>query len=357
MLTAAAHPGQHALFVTAAPEVSATEAGALASRLFGIAGDATPLTSERDRNFRVTATDGQLFVLKVTNAAEDAGVTSLQTEALRHLERKAPGLPVPRACAALGGEFDPSVTLASGTSHRVRLLTYLPGRLLYQTAPSEAQAAALGRCLAEIGLALRDFVHPAADHDLLWDLQHAARLRALLPHVGDDPLRALAAATLDRFDAEIRPRLSGLRRQVVHNDLNPHNVLVDPDEPARVTGVLDFGDLVATPLINDVAIAASYQVEGEDSLARVAALVAAYHQVSPLGPDEIDSLFDLITMRQAMSVLIAEWRASLYPDNRAYILRNQPRAAAALEQLSGIGHEAASRVLRQACDPGARTSE
>ena len=83
---------------------------------------------------------------------------------------------------------------------------------------------------------------------------------------------------------------------------------------------------------------------------RTAAFVAAYHAVYPLLAEEIDILFDLIALRQAMTVTITEWRATLYPDNKAYILRNHPRAAAALDVLDRIGRVDGTARLRQACD-------
>jgi hydroxylysine kinase len=339
-----------ALLVTTAPQVTEKDASAIASRAFGVSAAARVLTSERDKNFHLWAEDGREFVLKITNAAEDRNVSNLQTEALRHIQVSDPCLPVPRVCATVDGRFETVAAFGEGPSHLVRLLTFLPGEPLYKTTPSHRQVVALGRALASLGLALRNFTHPAATHELLWDLKRASKLRILLPHVSDAPRRRRVADALDRYERRVQPRIAQLRSQVVHNDFNPHNVLVDPADPTRVTGLLDFGDIVDTPLVNDVAIAASYQVEGEDPLGRVAAFVAAYHSVCPLTPDEVDSLFDLITLRQAMTVAITEWRASLYPDNKAYILRNQPRAASALEFLEGVGREKGGARLRQACD-------
>jgi hydroxylysine kinase len=335
---------------TTAPSIDEAEAAVLVRRVFGISGRAHLLTSERDRNFQILADDGRAFVLKVTNSAEDSSVSNFQTSALRHIETVAPDLPVPKVWTSVEGQYEIVVRIAAGSQHIVRLLTYLPGEPLYRSAPSLAQAENLGRCLASIGLALRDFHHPAAAHDILWDLKGAARLRSYLVHIADDRRRALADEGLSRFETSILPTLAGHRAQVVHNDFNPHNVLVDPSEPARVTGVLDFGDMVETPLVNDVAVAASYQVEAdEDPLARAVGFVAAYHSVYPLWPGEVDILFDLITLRQVMTVTITEWRATLYPDNRTYILRNQPRAAAALEILNRTGRVEVTARLRRAC--------
>ena len=42
--------------------------------------------------------------------------------------------------------------------------------------------------------------------------------------------------------------------------------------------------------------------------------------------DELDILFDLIATRMVLTVTISAWRASRYPDNAAYILRNCEKA-------------------------------
>lgn len=341
---------QSSILNTTAPRIDDTEASALVLRIFGLSARAHVLTSERDKNFYILSEDGREFVLRVANSAEDPAVSSLQTSALSHIEAAAPDLPIPTVRPSVSREFETVVRIAAGSEHVVRLLTFLPGEPIYRTASSRQQTENLGRCLARIGLALQDFRHPAASHDILWDLKGAARLRPYLVHIGDDRRKALADEALARFESAILPRLPGFRSQVVHNDFNPHNVLVDPNEPVRVTGVLDFGDMVETPLINDVAVAASYQVEGEDPLGRAAVFVAAYHATFPLRPEEVEVLFDLITLRQVMTVTITEWRANLYPENKAYILRNQPRAAAALEALNQIGRAAGTARLRQACE-------
>jgi hydroxylysine kinase len=289
-------------------------------------------------------------VLKGTNSAEDPSVSNFQTSALRHIEAMAPDLPVPKVWASIEGRYKTVVQIAAGSQHVVRLLTYLPGQPLYRGGSSLAQAGNLGRCLASIGLALKDFHHPAAARDILWDLKGAGRLRPYLVYIADDRRRALAEESLSSFEATISPALAGDRAQVVHNDFNPHNALVDPDDPTRVTGVLDFGDMVETPLINDVAVAASYQVEEyEDPLVRAVGFVAAYHSVYRLLPAEVEVLFDLLTLRQVMTVTITQWRATLYPDNKTYILRNQPRATAALEILNRIGPTKGAARLRRAC--------
>ena len=82
------------------------------------------------------------------------------------------------------------------------------------------------------------------------------------------PCRPTGAAwsniCLGNFEARVLPVLPRLHRQPVHNDLNPHNIVVDAIQHQRISGIIDFGDLTLTARINDLAIAAAYQVADSD---------------------------------------------------------------------------------------------
>ena len=106
---------------------------------------------------------------------------------------------------------------------------------------------------------LSNFRHPGANHKLLWDLQHAAELRPLIDAVPAER-RALVERTLDRFETHALPVLSGLPKQPLHNDLNPHNIVVDSANNERIAGIIDFGDMTSTARVVDLAVTAAYQV-------------------------------------------------------------------------------------------------
>ena len=126
-------------------------------------------------------------------------------------------------------------------------------------------------------------------------------------------IKAQLLAELDHLDATVAPVLSGLRQQVVHNDLNHHNVLLNPDNPDRVTGVVDFGDMVKTPLIIDLAVAASYQTHlGEDALASVCDIVGAYHTIRPLERREVALLRDLMVIPPFLTGCIFRTHAAIF---------------------------------------------
>ncbi|MBP2312684.1 phosphotransferase [Azospirillum soli] len=337
------------VLTTIAPPISMDEAAAVAKRYFGVAGTVRALSSERDRNFHITAPDGQGYVLKFTNPAEPQVVTHFQTEAMLHVAARDATLPVPRVVRTLDGGTEVTVQ-ADGRAMVLRLLTYLDGTPLHATPASPGQMRALGTTLARLDRALADFEHPGSERDLLWDITCTASVRDRLHHVEDEARRRMVERFVDRFADEVAPRLPALRHQVIHNDLNPHNVVIDPVGHEAVTGIIDFGDALRAPLVNDLATALAYHVaSGETPFGSIVAMTRAYNAVLPLKPEEVELLPDLVAARLALTIGITSWRAAVYPENRAYILRNAERAFAGLGRLTGDEAPTATRLLRQAC--------
>jgi len=333
------------------PELDADWVRALALRHYGIEGEMRPLTGERDRNYRFESVrTGERFMLKISHPSETPQVADFQTQALLHIAAADPALPVQRIVPTREGEASFSSDPGDGLPRVTRLFTYLPGMPLPDAPRTPAQQLNLARMLARLDLALRGFDHPAGALALPWDIQRADSVRGLLPHIADPARRALAERSLERFERDAKPVLAGLRTQPIHNDFNIYNVLVDPGDTDRIAGILDFGDMVRAPLIDDLAVAAAYQLDpAGDALAGIVPFVAAYHAVLPLTREEIDVLFTLITARLVMVVAISGWRAARHPDNAAYLLRNNPLSWARLQACDRIGNDAASRAFRRAC--------
>lgn len=340
------------LMTTQAPNVSPAEALEIADRVYGLKGTLKLLNGERDANFLIRSSCGA-FVVKFINPAEDPSVISFQTQALLHIERHGAHLPVPRVLPALSGEVEPKVQVSEQTL-TLRTVSYLDGISQNLGMPSVALMHGLGTSLAEINLALNDFQHPAAHRDLLWDVGHAERIRPYLDNLDVDQL-PLVCALLDGYETSVKPRLAKLRAQVIHNDLNPHNVMLDCETASRVAAIIDFGDALHAPLINELGTALSYQFDAEatDPLWQIKAFVAAYHAKIPLQREELAVLGDLIAMRMAMAITIAQWRASLYPENRTYVLRNLRTTWRNLQCLTALPEGLLTQSLINACTPEA----
>ena len=338
------------LLSTEVRSVTSEEAEQIAVKHFGIAGRARSLPAERDQNFHLRADDGEEFVLKLTHPLEDAEVTAFQTGAYLHIAKVDPTLPTPHLLPATRGGAEAVLHFAGEPVRTARLMQFLRGTPLNKAPRSGAQRQALGAVLARLGLALRGYFHRGAGHALLWDIKRGAHLRPLLAHLADPDQRALATRALDRFEALALPVLPTLRAQVINNDFQPWNVLVDGEDFAHVSGVIDFGDMVHAPLIDDLAVACAYQLGDPDApLAPLTEIVSAYHRLLPLEPAELAILLELIACRCVMTVAITNWRAGLHPENATYILRNAPPAWAALECLDRLPRDEALQRWRQAC--------
>jgi len=197
-------------------------------------------------------------------------------------------------------------------------------------------------------------------------LQRAHSVASLVEQMPDAARQALARQALQLFQAQALPHLAALPRQAIHNDFNMHNLLVDPAQPGQASGILDFGDMLAAPRINDLAVAAAYQLDAEGdakagaeggavgaadgaALSTVAAFAAAYHAQAPLQPAEADLLWPLVQARLLMVVAISGWRAQRQPEIAPYLLRNNPVSWARLQACAGVPPARARDAIRAAC--------
>jgi Ser/Thr protein kinase RdoA (MazF antagonist) len=357
-----------------APAFSAERAAELARVIFGVIGTAEPLGSERDQNFRIRPVPSSErhdpgggsdpgHVLKISNRAEDPAALDLQQSALAHVAAVDPELAIPRLHPTLDGARSRSVPGADGACHSVWLLSYLPGRQLSDVRQTARLRRNLGCAIAQLARALRGFFHPAAGRELLWDLKHASKLRSYLVEISDRASRRLAEEALNRFDARAATVLPSLRAQVIHSDANSWNVVVDPTDAERIAGIIDFGDIVHSALINDIGIAlATTIVDLEAPIEAACDVVAGYHAVTTLQPEEVDVLFELWLGRLAAEVSIAAWRSKSHPENVDYITGSAAESWPMLERLLQLEPDAAQRAFRAACElenaasqpPGAR---
>src|SRR5580692_11409666 len=146
------------------------EAVRIAHELYGLDAAARSLPGEYDDNFRLTATDGRAFVLKVMHPARERGFIDLQCQALRHLAQRAPHLGLPRVLPNREGQLFASITAADGSNRLVWLLSFVNGTVLAQVHPHSPELLRdLGRFLGEMDAALQSFSHSTAQRELKWD--------------------------------------------------------------------------------------------------------------------------------------------------------------------------------------------
>lgn len=309
------------ILVTPPPSFTIEQVADQANKLYGLSGILTSLDSERDQNFRIESKDGNKFVIKIANRAEDPAIIDMQVKALEHIILVNPLLPVPRIMLSQNGLAIEQIQSENGVEHNFRVLSYIEGGYPEDSSTGFALHCPIGRCLAQLGLALRGFFHPAANYDLLWDIKHTSKLRQFLSYIENEEYHDLVSYFLDRFDQNVLPSIPKLRAQIIHNDLTPDNILVAENDPGCIVGIIDFGDMTYSPLIMDLATTIASMLRGHDDPLRVAAdIVLGYHEITPLEESELRIVYDLIAARLVMLNVIASWRVTMHPDNRDYIM-------------------------------------
>ena len=290
------------------PRFTVEAAAAIADEAFGICAGARLLPSERDQNFLITSDEKGKFVLKIANALESREFLDAQNSALTHVESRI------AFCQSLvttvAGEQIATIKAPNGVSYFVRIVRYLPGVPLAEIrTPSVDLLRDLGRKLGQLVHALGDFDHLAAHRDFHWDLASGDRvIDEYAPLIEDAALRDVVWHC--RVERDLR-----LRRSVIHGDANDYNVLVDP-AGTTVTGLLDFGDMVYSYTVADLAIAIAYVVlDKDDPRAAAQEVVDGFLDQFDLKDEEREALWPLVRLRLAMSVCMAAVQLREQPEN------------------------------------------
>ena len=319
---------------------------AFARKVYALGGAWSPLEGERDQNYRVAGADGHSAVFKICQPAEGDAVLQCQAEVFEHIAETDPSLPVPRLVRTRGGDLLGSL-IHDGRNYHVMVLTWLDGHVLGEQRLTHDNLVELGRLLARLGVALRGFVHGApAERELVWDTRQAMRLAPEVVNLPEED-RALANEILTRHRTVTMPALRRMRSQIIHGDVHPYNALVD--DAGRVSGIIDFGDMVHGPLVLDLANAAGdFLSPAADVAETIFDLVRGYCSVTPLEEAEADALVDLIDVRLLMTPLIDALKASNGIARQGYFESFNDRSMPMIREMRRIGHHRLQGLVRRA---------
>lgn len=289
------------------PYLSSDEINILLRGVYGVEGELRTLTGERDQNLRVLTGDGADYVLKIANSAEDHAQLNCQMTVLEHALQKDPALQVPRPVRSRDGEMVVEYT-SGGTTVLARLLTYLPGRPMHGLPTSPRFRRQLGRAAGRLLNALSGFDGRPNGEDFIWDIRNAGHLEGKLAHIADPDRRALAEQALNAFRSLAALRANRLPMQLIHNDINHNNILCS-DSGDDIAGLIDFGDMVRSWRVNEIAIVIAHQLYGQPDPVGVACeILQGQADHVALSADEVAALPGLVAMRLATREIIAAWR-------------------------------------------------
>lgn len=333
------------------PKVTLEQAQSLL-HLFGIDGSVEELGSQQDANFRVRAEAGT-FVLKISNPAFSLADLGAQEAAAQCVARSWPNIQVSVGVPDPEGKEILEVGL-DGQRLLVRLLTFVDGEMLSRCnylAPSTV--AAVGELAGRTAKALQSLDTPVPDRILQWDLRYAAEVVERLADFVAPPggTESVQRAT-QRATQVLAQHRGHLRVQAIHGDL-PDNIIARRDASGRLqpVGVIDFGDLMSSWMVAELAVACAsllYYAEGNPAV--VLPAVSAFDRVYPLEDHEVEALWPLIVLRAATLMVSGQHQASIDPSN-AYATGNLGREWRIFEQAISIPIEVGTNLVKSVLRP------
>jgi len=343
------------LITTDRPTIDTQHCLEIAANLFALAAPklVKVLPSYLDQNFLIE-TAGQLYVLKIANPSEEIAVLELQNQAMQFLEKNDLSALVPTVIPSSSGN---TIEVVKSNNHQlhVRLLSYLPGEILADAKPLKKDVlSGIGQFLGTVVTKLKTFKHPAAHRFMQWDLQQGATIISQhIQYFKTIKQKELIQFFFDRYQKNIEKTHQQLPKSIIHADANDYNVLVKQDASIfgkfKVGGLLDFGDMVYTQSINELAIAIAYAMENKANPLEVAVpIVAGFNEQYPLSTKEIDCLFDLACLRLCQTLTVGAHRRQSESEN-VYRDKREEAAWDLLEKLKGISPAYAAARFRCAC--------
>eukprot|EP01059_Diplonema_ambulator_P005320 TRINITY_DN15057_c0_g3_i1.p1 TRINITY_DN15057_c0_g3~~TRINITY_DN15057_c0_g3_i1.p1 ORF type:complete len:808 (+),score=292.34 TRINITY_DN15057_c0_g3_i1:32-2425(+) len=313
------------------------------------------LDSYIDQNFKVSIDGEARYVLKVANSDESEEQIAAEDEVL-HVLSKAKGV---QGRAPSVVPTDNGDRYFKNGAHFVRLITFLKGDVLAKVAHTPAVMKDLGALLGSMDNALSVLNIKATHRFLRWDLKAASSVTPLIDFViTNDDKKQLVKHFMDTYEARA-PQMAALPLSLIHNDANDYNVLCHGSD----TSLTDFGDMVTTYTICELAIALAYCLMDKDLPALLSAAVSmvhSYHSQRSLLKEELELLWWLIAARLCVSVTISAYEATRNPGNKEYIEISAGPAWKLLELMKEAGCEVFTKCVLAACgycDGDAQTAE
>ena len=256
-------------------------------------------------------TDKDKFVLKLYSDLTLKLILKAENEFLLFLQKQDKKDYYPKPILFKKGGYVKQVS-HKGKLILIRMLSYLEGDFIAECKINENIISSLGSFLAKFNLLTRSWKNSEIKaRDWEWKIESVQLIRNRANYISDPFRRNRVIYFIQQYRENILPVYNDLRKSIIHNDANQWNVLVEKD---KIAGLIDFGDISYSNLVNEVGIAMTYiAYDKEDVLYWSGILLESYNKILPLKKEEVESLYYIIALRLCMSV-----------SNSAYTKLNQP---------------------------------
>jgi len=277
----------------------------------------TKMEGYNSDNFKVEAGELIYVLKKYRYSAESSELLKAENNILQEL-----GVMNSLEFPKVFKSYDKELVVKDG-HHLYRLLSYIEGEFLGNVEHKPILLQSFGRFLGKMDNSIYDTYHASINaKKTQWDLQFLQKNYRYLEYIPDVKDRNLVDYFFLQFDEQIYPIQHKLRKGVIHNDANDWNVLT---RDGKVSGIIDFGDMCHTWVINEIAVAITYVMMEKDNPLEIASeVIKGYCEVFPLEEIELSVLYYLVAGRLCTSVCNSSYTKTLKPNSEYITISERP---------------------------------
>ena len=300
------------------------------------------LDSERDINFIIFINNKKKYVLKISNPSEKINILKYQDRLINYL----------RSDLSLKS-FIPKIHHTKIVKYLdkknrecfVRILSYIEGRMYGDTKSNDKIENSLGKLLGKVSTKLQAFNDIDAHRNFIWDPSNIDWIKKDI-NIFTGSKKLILLKCFSEYEKFVKNNLNKLRYSITHSDPNNYNIVIKEN---NVCGLLDYGDSIYSPTINDLAICLSYALMNNNNIyLTLKNIINEYNKQFSINEDEINSLISLCKSRLMITVVMAKKQRIKYPSNQ-YLSISEKDAWSLLEKLDKIPIKFLIYVVRDIC--------
>ncbi len=300
------------------------------------------LNGERDKNYLLIADKKEKFIIKVSNTLESKKLLEMQDNVLILLSKKK------YISKFVPKKIHTSIKIYKDKFQRpsyVRILSFIKGNMFAYKKQSNLIDISLGKLLGYMSKGLQNFSHPSAYRKFEWDPSSIEWTSKYLNFFSFEK-KKIIQNNLIEYKNFIKLNKINLRHSVTHGDPNNYNIVVHKN---NIVGLLDYGDMIFAPTINDLSISLAYALMNKKNLfLSLKNIITNYHNVFPITSDEIFSLMTLVKCRLTITVVMASLQRKKFPNNK-YLSISEKDAWNLLYKLDKINPYVFIYLIRYFC--------
>lgn len=235
----------------------------------------------------------------------------------------------------------------------VRLLTYIPGVIIYNVVCTRELCYQVGKLAAAVDKALKGFHHSAYDtHQTLWMLSNAPQIKQFLFAIQNDHHKTLVESVLEDFESRVLANMDKLPKGMIHGDINEQNIIVRESESDaenyEINGLLDVGDSQYNCYLFELTLATTYMMlmGNDDNFVELGTeVIAGYISECPISQLEWDLLKICIETRYCQSLVMGAYTHHQDPSN-TYVLTTSKKGWKQLKKFRSISQKALQDIWK-----------